>query len=71
MKREKRWGHTHTHTDDTHPGANYSRRRNLFRRRQKSVQQLNLYRPKLQNDTSYDQIGKVVWAVGVLPLIFR
>ena len=41
MKREKKWGqtdtHTHTdrHTDDTHLGANYSRRRNLFRRRQK------------------------------------
>ena len=32
---KKRWGHTNKHTDDTHPGANYSRRRNLFRRRQK------------------------------------
>ena len=35
MKREKKWGQTYIHTDDTHPGANYSRRRNLFRRRQK------------------------------------
>ena len=40
MKREKKWGHKQTQThddDDTHPGANYSRRRNLFRRRQKNT----------------------------------
>ena len=30
---KKRWGRT----DDTHPGANYSRRRNLFRRRQQKT----------------------------------
>ena len=34
MKREKKVG-TDTDTNDTNPGANYSRRRNLLRRRQK------------------------------------
>ena len=38
MKREKKVGtnkQTHDNNNDTHPGKNFSRRRNLFRRRQK------------------------------------
>ena len=57
MKHEKKVG-THTDTDrqthDTHPGANYSRRRNLFRRRQKLTKQ-----GRLHNYISRVKVGKL------------
>ena len=53
--------HRHTHTDDTHSGKNYSRRRNLFRRRQKNTRFVS-HNQSSQNDEAPPHLGVLTLA---------